>query len=112
MSASLRFGNCSSGKASKIGYSTPHRLTILVLQVATATTIPVRDVESGQEVQLNIRLARHGWLTLPERKRRRFRTWVFVAARSRHRFVQSHSRGDDLRANLRKSPPPAVRALH
>ena len=43
------------------------------------------DGEPGQELQLDT-----GWvgrLTLPERKWRRFRAWIFTAVRSRHRFV-------------------------
>ena len=43
------------------------------------------DGEPGQELQLDT-----GWvgrLTLPERKWRRFRAWIFTAVRSRHPFV-------------------------
>ena len=50
----------------------------------TATTIPVLDGEPGQELQLDTGWV--GWLTLTERKRRRF-AWIFTAVRSRHRFV-------------------------
>lgn len=70
----------------EIAYPTLHRFAVLELQFnKTATTIPVLDGEPGQELQLDT-----GWvgaLTLPERKRRRFRAWIFTAVRSRHRFV-------------------------
>jgi hypothetical protein len=69
-----------------IAYPTLHRFAVLELQFGkTATTIPVLDGEPGQELQLDT-----GWvgrLTLPERKWRRFRAWIFTAVRSRHRFV-------------------------
>lgn len=69
-----------------IAYPTLHRFAVLELQFGkTATTIPVIDGEPGQEVQLDT-----GWvgrLTLPDRKWRRFRAWIFTAVRSRHRFV-------------------------
>jgi transposase len=70
----------------EIAYPTLHRFAVLELQFGkTATTIPVLDGEPGQELQLDT-----GWvgaLTLPDRKRRRFRAWIFTAVRSRHRFV-------------------------
>jgi hypothetical protein len=70
----------------EIAYPTLHRFAVLELQFGkTATTIPVLDGEPGQELQLDT-----GWvgrLTLPERKWRRFRAWIFTAVRSRHRFV-------------------------
>ena len=70
----------------EIAYPTLHRFAVLELQFGkTATTIPVLDGEPGQEIQLDT-----GWvgrLTLPERKWRRFRAWIFTAVRSRHRFV-------------------------
>jgi transposase len=69
-----------------IAYPTLHRFAVLELQFGkTATTIPVLDGEPGQELQLDT-----GWvgrLTLPERRWRRFRAWIFTAVRSRHRFV-------------------------
>jgi transposase len=69
-----------------IAYPTLHRFAVLELQFGkTATTIPVLDGEPGQELQIDT-----GWvgrLTLPERKWRRFRAWIFTAVRSRHRFV-------------------------
>jgi Mu transposase, C-terminal domain len=70
----------------EIAYPTLHRFAVLELQFGkTATTIPVLDGEPGQEVQLDTGWV--GWLTLPERRRRRFRAWIFTAVRSRHRFV-------------------------
>jgi transposase len=69
-----------------IAYPTLHRFAVLELQFGkTATTIPVLDGEPGHELQLDTGWV--GWLTLPERKRRRFRAWIFTAVRSRHRFV-------------------------
>ena len=69
-----------------IAYPTLHRFAVLELQFGkTATTIPVLDGEPGQELQLDTGWV--GWLTLPERKWRRFRAWIFTAVRSRHRFV-------------------------
>jgi hypothetical protein len=69
-----------------IAYPTLHRFAVLELQFGkTATTIPVIDGEPGQELQLDT-----GWvgrLTLPERRWRRFRAWIFTAVCSRHRFV-------------------------
>jgi hypothetical protein len=69
-----------------IAYPTLHRFAVLELQFGkSATTIPVLDGEPGQEVQLDT-----GWvgrLTVPDRKWRRFRAWIFTAVRSRHRFV-------------------------
>jgi transposase len=68
-----------------IAYPTLHRFAVLELQFGkTATTIPVLDGEPGHELQLDTGWV--GWLTLPEGKRR-FRTWIFTAVRSRHRFV-------------------------
>ena len=70
----------------EIAYPTLHRFAVLELQFGkTATTIPVLDGEPGQELQLDTGWV--GWLTLTERKRRRFRAWIFTAVRSRHRFV-------------------------
>ena len=70
----------------EIAYPTLHRFAVLELQFGkTATTIPVLDGEPGQELQVDTGWV--GWLTLPERKRRRFRAWIFTAVRSRHRFV-------------------------
>ena len=69
-----------------IAYPTLHRFAVLELQFGkTATTIPVLDGEPGQELQVDTGWV--GWLTLPDRKRRRFRAWIFTAVRSRHRFV-------------------------
>ena len=70
----------------EIAYPTLHRFAVLELQFGkTATTIPVLDGEPGQELQVDTGWV--GWLTLPERKKRRFRAWIFTAVRSRHRFV-------------------------
>jgi hypothetical protein len=70
----------------EIAYPTLHRFAVLELQFGkTATTIPVLDGEPGQELQLDTGWV--GWLTLPERKKRRFRAFIFTAVRSRHRFV-------------------------
>jgi transposase len=70
----------------EIAYPTLHRFAVLELQFGkTATTIPVLDGEPGHEVQLDTGWV--GWLTGPERPRRRFRAWIFTAVRSRHRFV-------------------------
>jgi transposase len=69
-----------------IAYPTLHRFAVLELQFGkTATTIPVLDGEPGQELQLDTGWV--GWLTLLERRRRRFRAFIFTAVRSRHRFV-------------------------
>jgi len=69
-----------------IAYPTLHRFAVLELQFGkTATTIPVLDGEPGQELQVDTGWV--GWLTLPERKKRRFRAFIFTAVRSRHRFV-------------------------
>ena len=69
-----------------IAYPTLHRFAVLELQFGkTATTIPVLDGEPGHELQVDTGWV--GWLTLPERTRRRFRAWIFTAVRSRHRFV-------------------------
>ena len=43
------------------------------------------DGEPGHELQLDTGWV--GWLTLPQGKKRRFRSWLFTAVRSRHRFV-------------------------
>jgi hypothetical protein len=70
----------------EIAYPTLHRFAVLELQFGkTATTIPVLDGEPGQELQVDTGWV--GWLTLPERKKRRFRAFIFTAVRSRHRFV-------------------------
>jgi transposase len=70
----------------EIAHPTLHRFAVLELQFGkTATTIPVLDGEPGQELQVDTGCV--GWLTLPERKKRRFRAFIFTAARSRHRFV-------------------------
>jgi transposase len=70
----------------EIAYPTLHRFAVLELQFGkTATTMPVLDGEPGQELQLDTGWV--GWLTLPERKKRRFRAFIFTAVRSRHRFV-------------------------
>ncbi len=72
-----------------IPYPTLHRFAVLELQFGrTAPTIPVLDGEPGQELQMDTGWV--GWLTLPlidNRKRRRFRAWIFTAVRSRYRFV-------------------------
>jgi transposase len=69
-----------------IAYPTLHRFAVLELQFGkTASTIPVLDGEPGHELQIDTGWV--GWLTLPDRKRRRFRAWIFTAVRSRHRFV-------------------------
>jgi hypothetical protein len=73
----------------RIPYPTLHRFAVLELQFGrTAPTIPVLDGEPGQELQMDTGWV--GWLTLPlinNRKRRRFRAWIFTAVRSRYRFV-------------------------
>jgi hypothetical protein len=70
----------------EIAYPTLHRFAVLELQFGkSATTIPVLDGEPGQELQVDTGWV--GWLTLPERKKRRFRAFIFTAVRSRHRFV-------------------------
>jgi transposase len=73
----------------RIAYPTLHRFAVLELQFGrTAPTIPVLDGDPGQELQIDTGWV--GWLTLPlidNRKRRRFRAWIFTAVRSRHRFV-------------------------
>jgi transposase len=70
----------------EIAYPTLHRFAVLELQFGkTATTIPVLDGEPGQELQFDTGWV--GWLTLAERKKRRFRAFIFTAVRSRHRFV-------------------------
>jgi transposase len=70
----------------EIAYPTLHRFAVLELQFGkTATTIPVLDGEPGQELQLDTGWV--GWLTLPERKKHRFRAFIFTPVRSRHRFV-------------------------
>ena len=70
----------------EIAYPTLHRFAVLELQFGkTATTIPVLDGEPGHELQVDTGWV--GWLTLPERKKRRFRAFIFTAVRSRHRFV-------------------------
>jgi hypothetical protein len=70
----------------EIAYPTLHRFAVLELQFGkTATTIPVLDGEPGHELQLDTGWV--GWLTLPQGKKRRFRSWIFTAVRSRHRFV-------------------------
>jgi transposase len=73
----------------RIPYPTLHRFAVLELQFGrTAPTLPVLDCDPGQEVQLDTGWV--GWLTYPlidDRKRRRFRAWIFTAVRSRHRFV-------------------------
>jgi transposase len=70
----------------EIAYPTLHRFAVLELQFGkTATTMPVLDGEPGQELQLDTGWV--GWLTLPERKKRRFRAFILTAVRSRHRFV-------------------------
>jgi transposase len=73
----------------RIPYPTLHRFAVLELQFGrTAPTIPVLDGEPGHELQMDTGWV--GWLTLPlidNRKRRRFRAWIFTAVRSRYRFV-------------------------
>ena len=70
----------------EIAYPTLHRFAVLELQFGrTATTIPVLDGEPGHELQLDTSWV--GWLTLPQGKMRRFRSWIFTAVLSRHRFV-------------------------
>jgi hypothetical protein len=73
----------------RIAYPTLYRFAVLELQFGQAApTIPVLDGEPGQELQMDTGWV--GWLTLPlidNRKRRRFRAWIFTAVRSRYRFV-------------------------
>jgi len=66
-------------------YPTLYRFAVVELGFGrTAPTMPVADGEPGEELQVDTGWV--GWLTLIGRKRR-FRAWIFTAARSRHRFV-------------------------
>jgi transposase len=74
-------------KGVDIPYATLHRFAVEELGFGRrATTIPVADGAPGEEVQLDT-----GWVGTLEPdlfgKRRRFRSWIFTAALSRHRFV-------------------------
>ena len=76
-----------------IAYPTLHRFAVLELQFGkTATTIPVLDGEPGHELQLDTGWV--GWLTPPGTKRR-FRAWIFTAARLAPPLRLSHLRGND-----------------
>jgi hypothetical protein len=71
----------------EIPYATLHRFAVGELGYGRrGATIPVADGEPGVEVQLDT-----GWVGMlaPDLfgKRRRFRSWIFTAGRSRHRFV-------------------------
>jgi hypothetical protein len=71
-----------------IPYPTLHRFAVLELQFGrTASTLPVAEGEPGAELQVDTGWV--GWLTLLglTHTRRRFRAWIFTAARSRYRFV-------------------------
>lgn len=68
-------------------YPTLHRFAVSELGFGCGRlTVPVADCEPGEEVQVDT-----GWMGHVERDeagmRRRFRVWIFTAARSRHRFV-------------------------
>lgn len=70
-----------------IPYATLHRFAVHELGFGRASlTIPVADCGPGEEIQVDT-----GWMGLlePDSRgcRRRFRAWIFTAARSRHRFV-------------------------
>lgn len=70
-----------------IPYATLHRFAVAELNYgARSSTIPVADGEPGGELHLDT-----GWVGSLEPdlfgKRRRFRSWIFSAGRSRHRFV-------------------------
>jgi transposase len=71
-----------------IAYPTLYRFAVVELHFGrTASTIPIVDGEPGHELQVDTGWV--GWLTLSQIPplRRRFRAWIFTAARSRHRFV-------------------------
>jgi transposase len=70
-----------------ICYPTLYRFAVEQLQFGrTAPTMPVRDGEPGQELQVDTGWV--GWLTLALlSRRRRFRAWIFTAVFSRYRFV-------------------------
>jgi len=70
-----------------ICYPTLYRFAVEQLQFGrTAPTVPVRDGEPGQELQVDTGWV--GWLTLALlSQRRRFRAWIFTAVFSRYRFV-------------------------
>ena len=71
----------------QVSYAMLRRFAIAELEYGRrGSTIPVADGEPGAEVQLDTGWV--GWLE-PDLfgKRRRFRAWIFSAARSRHRFV-------------------------
>ena len=70
-----------------VTYQTLRRFAIAELGFGgSAPTIPVADCGPGEEVQVDT-----GWMTCLEPdlfgRRRRFRTWIFTAVLSRHRFV-------------------------
>jgi len=70
-----------------IPYATLHRFAVTELSFGrTAATIPVRDCEPGQELQVDT-----GWVAWLEpdgvHARRRLRSWIFTSVLSRHRFV-------------------------
>src|SRR5262249_23265251 len=68
-----------------ITYATLHRFVVVELNFGRmATTIPVVDGAPGEELQVDTGWV--GWLTLTGQKRR-FRAWIFPAARSGYRFV-------------------------
>jgi len=71
----------------EISYPTLHRFASSELGFGRgAPTIPVADCDPGEELQVDT-----GWMGLLEPdergKRRRFRSFIFTAVRSRHRFV-------------------------
>lgn len=70
-----------------VSYPTLRRFAVAELGFGrTAATVPIADCEPGEEVQVDT-----GWVLRLEPdlwgKRRRVRTWIFTAVRSRHRFA-------------------------
>jgi transposase len=69
----------------QVSYATLHRFATEELGFGRRPpTIPVADCGPGEEVQLDTGWV--GWLT-EAGHRRRFRSWIFTAVLSRHRFV-------------------------
>jgi hypothetical protein len=71
----------------RLPYPTLHRYAVEELGFGRRTvTIAVADCGPGEEIQLDT-----GWMTLlardAERRRRRFRAWIFTPVLSRYRFV-------------------------
>jgi len=70
-----------------VSYMTLYRYAVEELGFGRRpATIPVADCGPGEEVQLDTGWV--GWLKVDLfGRRKRFRAWIFTAARSRHRFV-------------------------